>query len=65
VTPSSPGPRRASRQRTDSPMIPLCISVDPEMKEKLEQIADAEERSLSFIFREALKRYFEHRRKAA
>jgi hypothetical protein len=66
LTPSSLSPRRAGRPRTsDSPLVPLSISIDPGTKEKLEQVAKAQERSVSFIFREALKLYFEKRRKAA
>ena len=68
MTPSSPSPRRAGRPRTsDSPLVPLSISIDPETKEKLEQVAKLQERSVSFIFREALKLYFDNpkRRRAA
>jgi hypothetical protein len=66
LTPSSPTPRRAGRPRTsDLPLVPLSISIDSVTKEKLEQVARAQERSVSFIFREALKLYFVKRRKAA
>jgi hypothetical protein len=72
LTASSPGShykhrRPAGRPRTnsDSPLVPLTVSIDPDQKEKLEQIAKAQERSVSFIFREALDLYFEKRKKAA
>jgi Ribbon-helix-helix protein, copG family len=66
VTPSSPSPKRSGPKRTfELPVVTLSIGVDPHMKEKLEQVSRAEDRSVSFICREALNLYLEKRRKAA